>query len=68
MKLAGKVFDFGDQKLGKHLRDIADELSEQAYINGEDDPSLCEVQPLYDLSELLERLAAEAERLEELSR
>lgn len=67
MRLAGKVYDFGDQSLSRHLRDIAEELSEQAYINGEDDPSLCEVQPLYDLSALVERLASEAEKLERSS-
>lgn len=64
MKLAGNLYDFGDRRLSEHLHAIANELNEQAYINGEDDPSLCETQPLYDLSSLLERLVAEAEKLE----
>gem|GEM_PF-3780312 len=66
MKLAGNVYDFGDQTVSRHLRDIAAELSEQAYINGEDDRSLCKQQPLYDLAMLLDRLAVDAERLESL--
>ena len=65
MKLAGKVFDFGDQPLGVHLPDIAAELEEQAFINGEDDADISRgYRPLYDLSSLLERLAAEVDRLE----
>ena len=64
MKLQGNVYDFGDGKLSEHLLSIADELSEQAYVNGEDDPGLCETQPLYDLSDLLARLAVEAEKME----
>lgn len=64
MKLAGSVFDFGDQPVSEHLRDIADELNEQAYINGEEDRGLCLGQPLYDLSALVARLATEVRNLE----
>lgn len=64
MRLAGAVYDFGERLPSAHLRAISSELAEQAYINGEEDPSLCEERPLYDLSALLERLANEVERLE----
>ena len=64
MRLSGTTYDFGEANLGEHLRAISSELSEQAYINGEDDPGLCEEQPLYELSALLERVADEVERLE----
>lgn len=64
MKLIGKVYDFGDAAPSEHLRAISSELAEQAYINGEDDPALCEEQSLYDLSALIEQLAVEVRRLE----
>ena len=66
MKLVGNVYDFGDGNPSEHLRAIAAELRDQAYINGEEDPSLCEEQPLYDLSDLVARLALEVERLESI--
>lgn len=65
MRLRGKVYDFGEQGLSEHLRDIAEEMSDQAFLNGEDDADISRgYKPLYDLSNLLVQLAAEAERLE----
>ncbi|HLI96652.1 MAG TPA: hypothetical protein VKT72_11280 [Candidatus Baltobacteraceae bacterium] len=65
MKLAGKVFDFGDQPLSEHLHDIAIELGDQAFLNGEDDADISRGhRPLYDLSDLLEHLSIEAQKLE----
>lgn len=64
VKLSGTVFDFGEGRPSEHLRAISLELSEQAYINGEEDAGLCLEQPLYDLSSLIERIAEEVERLE----
>ena len=65
MRLSGTVYDFGDQQLSRHLRDIAAELNEQAFLNGEDDADISRgYRPLYDLSALLGILAAEAEKLE----
>jgi hypothetical protein len=46
------------------LSAIAAELNEQAFINGEKEQGLCEFQPLYDLSALLERLSAAVRMLE----
>lgn len=66
MKLSGKVFDFGDRPISGHLHKIATEIEEQAFLNGEDDPDISRGhQPLYDLSRLLERLAAAVHDLEE---
>lgn len=67
MKLEGEVYDFGDRSISEHLHAISAELAEQAYINGEEDPGLCETQPLYDLSDLVERLAIEVGLLESQS-
>lgn len=65
MKLSGSVYDFGDQAVSQHLRSIAEELGEQAFLNGEDDADISHGhRPLYDLSSLLVRLAGEVETLE----
>ncbi len=49
MNLTGKVYSFGDGRPSEHLHAISAELSEQAYINGEEDRGLCPAQPLSDL-------------------
>lgn len=59
MRLEGKFYDFGEGTIGGHLRAIALEIDEQAFINGEDAPDSRELQPLRDLSFLLQRIADE---------
>ncbi|HET6894533.1 MAG TPA: hypothetical protein VFH72_04030 [Candidatus Baltobacteraceae bacterium] len=69
MKLAGSVFDFGDQPVSEHLRDIAAELEEQAFLSGEDDADISRgYRPFYDLSTLLGRVAEDVQKLEEFGR
>lgn len=65
MRLTGAVYDFGEGSASEHLRAISSELSEQAFINGEEDASLCNQQPLSDLSALLARIAEEVAALEQ---
>jgi hypothetical protein len=64
MQLKGHVYDFGDRTASEHLRSISEELEEQAFINGEEQPEDRSYQPLHDLSDLLGRLAAEVRKME----
>ncbi len=63
MKLEGRVYNFGERSIGSHLRAIAEELDEQAFVNGEDDNDAGEEAPLLDLSFLLKRVAAEVDKV-----
>lgn len=50
IKLAGTIYDFGEETLVTHLASISAELHERAFINGQDEN-------LQELSDLIEKLS-----------